>query len=111
MTSKRLSRITALFLVLCMLFVTYVPVMADEEKAKARLEVREMLSPYFSEIVDTRNIAALDKTNEENNELSFYMNDGSKTVYVFSEPVKFIDENGELKSKNISIVEQTDPAF
>ena len=111
MTSKRLSRLTALFLVLCMLFVTYVPVMADEEKAKARLEVQEMLSPYFSEIVDTRNIAALDKTNEEANELSFVMNDGSKTVYVFSEPVKFLDENGELKSKDISIVEQTDPAL
>ena len=37
--------------------------------------------------------------------------DGSNTVYLFSEPISYTDENGNLKTKDISVEKQTDKAL
>ena len=64
---------------------------------------------FLNEKVDLENVVAIhDMENTALNEVAVEMNDGSITLYLFSEPVKFEDENGEIRFKETNIVEQND---
>ncbi len=69
-----------------------------------------MLSAYASEIVDTEGAAAVDKNAmlADDHTINLENRDGSNTVYLFSEPISFVDDNGNLKTKDISVEKQTD---
>ena len=69
-----------------------------------------MLSAYAEEFVDTEGAIALnsDEMLENHNIIDFENNDGSNTVYLFSEPITYVDEDGDIKAKDISVEKQTD---
>ena len=73
-----------------------------------KIETQEILSDYADEIVDTSGVKSVDTEKSSENELYLNMKDGSTTVYEFSEPVLFTDDDGQLRFKDNSIVEQTD---
>ena len=62
-----------------------------------------MLSAYAEEFVDTEGAIALnsDEMLENHNIIDFENNDGSNTVYLFSEPITYVDEDGAIKAKDI----------
>ena len=72
------------------------------------METSEILSEYAEDIVNTDGVKSVDKEKSAANELFLNMKDGSTTVYAFSEPVLYIDENGQLRFKDNSIVKQKD---
>lgn len=51
---------------------------------------------------------AVDNLDIDHSRLTLKLEDGSETAYMFSEPVSFIDENGELIYKDTNIKEITD---
>ena len=69
-----------------------------------------MLSTYAAEIVDTDGAVAVDEEAmlTDNNSINLENSDGSNTIYLFSEPISFTDENGNLKTKDISVEKQSD---
>lgn len=69
-----------------------------------------MLSTYAAEIVDTDGAVAVDEEAmlADNNTINLENSDGSNTIYLFSEPISFTDENGNLKTKDISVEKQSD---
>lgn len=73
-----------------------------------KLEMENMLSDYVEELVDLSGAKSIDTEKTADNELYLNMKDGSTTVYSFSEPITYTDENGELKCKDNSIIAQTD---
>lgn len=72
------------------------------------METSEILSEYAEDIVNTDGVKSVDKEKSAANELFLNMKDGSTTVYAFSEPVLYTDENGQLRFKDNSIVKQKD---
>ena len=71
--------------------------------------LEDQLSSFLNEIIDTQDAVELYNPEETaDHELALLMNDGTISVYSFSEPIKFEDENGEVKFKDTTIVEQTD---
>ena len=72
------------------------------------METSEILSEYAEDIVNTDGVKSVDKEKSAANELYLNMKDGSTTVYAFSEPVLYTDENGQLRFKDNSIVKQKD---
>lgn len=72
------------------------------------METNEILSEYAEDIVNTDGVKSVDKEQSAANELYLNMKDGSTTVYAFSEPVLYTDENGQLRFKDNSIVKQKD---
>lgn len=73
-----------------------------------KLEMENMLSDYVEQLVDLSGAKSIDTEKTADNELYLNMKDGSTTVYSFSEPITYTDENGELKCKDNSILAQTD---
>lgn len=73
-----------------------------------KTELEAVLSDYIEEIVDLDEVKSIDSENTADNELYFNMKDDTTTVYSFSEPVTYTDENGNLRCKDNSIVEQKD---
>lgn len=73
-----------------------------------KIELEAVLSDYIEEIVDLEDVKSIDSENTDENELYFNMKDDTTTVYSFSEPVTFTDENGNLRCKDNSIIEQKD---
>ncbi len=72
------------------------------------METNEILSEYAEDIVNTDGVKSVDKEQSAANELYLNMKDGSTTVYAFSEPVLYTDEDGQLRFKDNSIVKQKD---
>ena len=72
------------------------------------METNEILSEYAEDIVNTDGVKSVDKEKSAANELYLNMKDGSTTVYAFSEPVLYTDEDGQLRFKDNSIVKQKD---
>lgn len=74
------------------------------------LGVKGFMSAYAQEFVDTK--GATDINEEEmradDHTIILENRDGSNTLYLFSEPVTFIDENDDLKTKDITIEKQKD---
>ena len=64
-----------------------------------------MLSAYAAEIVDTDGVIAVDEKMmlADDHTINLINKDDTNTVYIFSEPISFTDENGDLKTKDISV--------
>lgn len=91
-------------------FGTFVTITFGNTRFQNWLGVRSMLSAYAAEIVDTKDTVAVDEKSmlADNHIIDLEKRDGSNTVYLFSEPISFTDENGDLKTKDISVEKQKD---
>lgn len=91
-------------------FGTFVALTVGSSRLQDWLGIKTMLSAYASEIVDTKGAIAVDEKSmlEDSNIIGLENKDGSNTVYMFSEPISYTDENGNLKTKDISVEKQSD---
>lgn len=91
-------------------FGTFVALTVGSSRLQDWLGIQTMLSAYASEIVDTKGAIAVDEKSmlENSNIIELENKDGSNTVYMFSEPISYTDENGNLKTKDISVEKQSD---
>ena len=83
-------------------FGTFVTITFGNTRFQNWLGVRSMLSAYAAEIVDTKGAVAVDEKSMLANDhtINLENKDGSNTVYLFSEPISYTDENGKLKTKD-----------
>ena len=80
--------------------------------AKPIFDAATHLSPYFSNIVSSKKVKnAINDPAIADTEITLAMDDGSLTSYIFTEPVKFVNDHGEVQYKDTSIVEQTDESL
>ena len=87
-------------------FGTFVTITFGSSIFQKWFGVRTMLSAYASELVDLTGVAAVDEEAmlADDHTINFENKDGSNTVYIFTEPISFTDENGDLKTKDISAI-------
>lgn len=65
--------------------------------------LRKKLGHYFSKVIDTKDVKKIiDETDDENSILLEHDN-GTKTIYTFTEPVKYKDDDGEYVYKDTII--------
>ena len=107
---KLWKKIISVLLSVIIAFGTFVVLTVGSSRLQDMLGIKSMLSAYAAEIVDTKGAASV---NEEamladNHLIDLENIDGSNTVYLFSEPISYTDENGNLKTKDISVKKQTD---
>ncbi len=72
-----------------------------------KLEMESILSDYIKDVINLDGVKSIDTEKSTDTELYLNMKDDSTTVYTFSEPVTYIDENGDLKCKGNDIIKQT----
>lgn len=70
-----------------------IPDAIDIDRARARGHVRRLL----------------DEEGENLNNMIFENADGSRTMYLFDYPVKYIDDNGQIKDISLKITDHSDP--
>lgn len=94
-------------------FGALISLTASTEKFRNFIEMHSILSDYASGIVSTKGAIAVDKESmlADNTLINLQNCDGSNTVYLFSEPVSYIDKDGKLQTKDISVEKQTDKAL
>lgn len=104
---KLFTKVLSSFLAFLMVFSTgIISCYAMGAGVPEKIELENTLSDYIEEIVNLDDVRSIDEENTSDNELYFNMKDDTTTVYSFSEPVTYIDENGQLKCKDNSIVKQ-----
>lgn len=108
--NKPWKKAMCVFLSVIIAFGTLVALTVGSSRLQDWLGIKSMLSAYAAEIVDTQGAAAVDEESmlANNHVIDLKNTDGSNTVYLFSEPISFTDENGNLKTKDISVEKQTD---
>ena len=91
-------------------FGTFIALTVGSSRLQDWLGIQSMLSAYAAEIVDTKGALSIDEESmlADNTLIELENRDGSNTVYLFSEPVTFTDDNGNLKAKDISVEKQSD---
>lgn len=89
-------------------FGALIALTGSTEKVQNWVEMHSMLSDYANDIVDTKGAIAIDKESMLSDRalINLENSDGSNTVYLFSEPISYTDENGNLKTKDISVEKQ-----
>ena len=107
---KPWKKILSIILAVIIGFGTIVTLTVGSSRLQDWLGIQSMLSAYASEIVDTEGAVAVDENAmlADNHTINLENKDGSNTVYLFSEPISFVDDNGNLKTKDISVKKQTD---
>ncbi len=110
MQHKPWKKVLCVFLSIILAFGTLVTLTVGSSRLQDWLGIKSMLSAYAAEFVDTHGAVALDEETmlSDHTLIDLENRDGSNTVYIFSEPVTFIDENGNLKAKDISVEKQND---
>ena len=86
--------------------------LSPEELTTAELapeDIPEMISE--EEIQENEHVHRLRAQEEDLNSVVFQNRDGTKTMYYFTQPVKYEDENGEIKDKKNTIIETDDGDF
>lgn len=108
--TKLWKKVLSVFLAVIIGFGTIVTLIVGSSKLQDWLGIKSMLSAYAAEIVDTDGAVAVDEDAmlADHNTINLENRDGSNTVYLFSEPISYTDENGNLKTKDISVEKQTD---
>lgn len=86
-------------------FGTFVVFTFGNSKFQRWLGIHSVLSAYAAETVDTKGAIAVDEEAmlADDHTINLENKDGSNTVYLFSEPISYTDENGNLKTKDISV--------
>lgn len=109
-THKLWKKVLSVFLAVIIGFGTIVTLIVGSSKLQDWLGIKSMLSAYAAEIVDTDGAVAVDEEAmlADHHTINLENRDGSNTVYLFSEPISYTDENGNLKTKDISVEKQTD---
>ncbi len=99
-----------IFLSVVLAFGALVELVVGTSRIQDKLGIKSMLSAYAEEFVDTKGTVAVNKEAmlENNSLIDLENRDGSNTAYLFSEPITFIDDNGNLKAKDISVERQSD---
>ena len=88
-----------------MAFGTFITFTVGYSPLHEWLGIRNMLSAYAAEFVDTDGAVAVDEDAmlADDHTINLENKDGSNTVYLFSEPISYTDDNGNLKTKDISV--------
>lgn len=112
-THRPWKKVLSVVLSVILAFGTLVTLTVGSSRLQDWLGIKSMLSAYAAEYVDTAGAIAVDKDAmlADSHTINLENRDGSNTVYLFSEPISFIDENGNLKTKDISVVKETDKAL
>lgn len=112
-THRPWKKVLSVILSVILAFGTLVALTVGSSRLQDWLGIKSMLSAYAAEYVDTVGAIAVDKDAMLANPhtINLENRDGSNTVYLFSEPISFTDENGNLKTKDISVVKETDKAL
>ncbi len=107
---KPWKKVLSVLLSTIIAFGTFVTITFGNSRFQKWLGIRDMLSAYAAEMVDTKGAIAVDEEAMLANDhtINLENKDGSNTVYLFSEPISYTDENGKLKTKDISVEKQTD---
>ena len=102
---KPWKKVLCIILSIIIAFGTFVTITFGNSKFQKWLGVRSMLSAYAAEIVDTKGAIAVDEDAMIADDYTICLEnrDGSNTVYLFSEPILYTDENGDIKTKDISV--------
>lgn len=110
---KLWKKVLCVFLSIIIAFGTFVALTVGSGRLQDWLGIQSMLSAYAAEIVDTKGAAAVDEESmlADHHIIDLENRDGSNTVYLFSEPISYTDENGNLKTKDISVEKQADKAL
>ena len=108
--NKLWKKILCIILSVIIAFGTLITLTVGSSRLQDLLGIQSMLSAYAEEFVDTEGAIALnsDEMFENHNIIDFENKDGSNTVYLFSEPITYVDEDGDIKAKDISVEKQTD---
>ncbi|MDE6864119.1 MAG: hypothetical protein K2J41_07030, partial [Eubacterium sp.] len=108
--NKLWKKILCIILSVIIAFGTLITLTVGSSRLQDLLGIQSMLSAYAEEFVDTEGAIALnsDEMLENHNIIDFENKDGSNTVYLFSEPITYVDEDGDIKAKDISVEKQTD---
>lgn len=112
-THRPWKKVLSVILSVILAFGTLVALTVGSSRLQDWLGIKSMLSAYAAEYVDTAGAIAVDKDAmlADPHTINLENRDGSNTVYLFSEPISFTDENGNLKTKDISVVKETDKAL
>lgn len=107
---KPWKKAVCVLLSIILAFGTLVSLTVGSSRLQDWLGMKTMLSAYAAEIVDTRDAAAVNEEamRSDSTLIDLENKDGSNTVYLFSEPISYTDENGNLKTKDISVEKQSD---
>ncbi len=110
---KLWKKVLCVFLSIIIAFGTFVALTVGSSRLQDWLGIQSMLSAYAAEIVDTKSAVAVDEESmlADHHIIDLENRDGSNTVYLFSEPISYTDENGNLKTKDISVEKQADKAL
>ncbi len=110
--TKLWKRILSIVLAVIIGFGTFVVFTFGNSRFQKWLGINSVLSAYAAEMVDTKGAVAVDEEAmlADDHTINLENKDGSNTVYLFSEPISYTDENGNLKTKDIS-VEKADKAL
>ncbi|PKM61500.1 MAG: hypothetical protein CVU97_07070 [Firmicutes bacterium HGW-Firmicutes-21] len=105
---KRAFKFIALMMIITLVLSSYsltVPVFAQEEQDSLISEYSSIVTDLINESEHTRRLH-----NEETDlySLVYENDDGTNTMYMFAQPVKFVDENGAVKDKSITLVDAVD---
>ena len=105
-------RIISIILIMSFLASMCTSCAPSSSSAKPIFDAATHLSPYFSNIVSSKKVKnAINDPAIADTEITLAMEDGSLTSYIFTEPVKFVNDHGEVQYKDTSIVEQTDESL
>ncbi len=86
---------------LIMAFGTFITFTVGYSPLHEWLGIRNMFSAYAAEFVDTDGAVEVDEDAmlADNHTINLENKDGSNTVYLFSEPISYTDDNGNLKTR------------
>ena len=103
--TKLWKKVMCTFLSIIIAFGTFVTITFGNSKFQKWLGVRSMLSAYAAEFVDTDGAVAVDEKMmlADDHTINLINKDGTNTAYLFSEPISFTNENGNLKTKDITV--------
>lgn len=103
--TKLWKRILSIVLAVIIGFGTFVVFTFGNSRFQKWLGINSVLSAYAAEMIDTKGAVAVDEEAmlTEDHTINLENKDGSNTVYLFSEPISYTDENGNLKTKDISV--------
>ncbi len=99
------KKVMCVILSLIIAFGTFVTITFGSSFFQKWFGVQSMLSAYAAEIVNTDGVVGVNEEamRADDHTISLENQDGSNTVYIFTEPISFIDSNGDLKTKDITV--------
>ncbi len=110
MRKKRFKKMVSIILAIVIGVGTTLAVDMSGSYLRDKFSFDSVLSAYAADIVDTEDAIGIstDVMKSDSHVIDLVNEDGSNTIYLFSEPISYVDENGNLKTKDITVEEQND---